>query len=76
MHPEVRLLSQKLENHEEFCERDRAETRQAFAVFEANVAYRFRAMEAKFDRFDNKLWAIVVMVALGVLVALIKDFMQ
>jgi hypothetical protein len=76
MHPDLRLIEQAMQTHEQEDDRRFLETAKVFDKFEGAVWTKFDSLEAKFDKFDNKLWAIVVMVALGVLVALVKEFIN
>lgn len=72
---ELRLMSQRMDSHEQEDDRRFHDGQTAFTKFETAVWGKFSSIEAKIDRFDNKLWAIVVLVAVGVITGVVKMVM-
>lgn len=72
---ELRLMSQRMDSHEQEDDRRFTEGQATFTKFETAVWAKFTSIENKIDRFDNKLWAIVVLVAVGVITGIVKMVM-
>jgi len=81
--PELLLLRQRMDNHENDCLRERASRTERWNEFKSEVGKKFDSVEkvcanldTKIDKFDAKLWAIVVMVAMGVGVSILVELIR